>query len=54
MARMECLQNVNRMDTFRKAYAWMEDNIRMGLKEMGVNVRNWFIRLMEGIIGEPL
>ena len=31
-----------------------EDNIRMDLKEIGINAGNWFIRLRIGIIGEPL
>ena len=31
-----------------------EDNIRMDLKQIGINTRNWFIRLRVGIIGEPL
>ena len=31
-----------------------EDNIRMGLKETGINMRNGLIRLRIGIIAEPL
>ena len=31
-----------------------EDNIRMNLKEIGINTRNWIIGLKIGIIGEPL
>jgi hypothetical protein len=30
-----------------------EDNIRMGLKEIGINTRNGLIQLRIGIIGEP-
>ena len=30
-----------------------EDNIRIHLKEIGVNTRNWVIQLRKGIIGEP-
>ena len=32
----------------------LEDNIRMNLKEIAINTRNWLIRLRIGIIGEPL
>ena len=31
-----------------------EDTIRMDLEEIGINSRNWLIRLRIGIIGEPL
>ena len=31
-----------------------EDNIRMNLKEIGLNTGNGFIRLRVGITGEPL
>ena len=31
-----------------------EDNIRMNLKEIGINRSNWVIRLRIGIIGVPL
>ena len=31
-----------------------EDNIRMDLKEIGINTRNWFIRPRIVFIGEPL
>ena len=31
-----------------------EDNIRMDLKEIGFNTRNWINSAQEGIIGEPL
>ena len=31
-----------------------EDNIRMDLEEIGVNTRNWVIRLRVEIIVEPL
>ena len=31
-----------------------EDNIRMDLKEIGINMGNRLIRLRIGIIGEPL
>ena len=31
-----------------------EDNIRMGLEEIGINARIGMIRLRIGIIGEPL
>jgi hypothetical protein len=31
-----------------------EDNIRLNLKEIGINTRNELIRLRIGIIGEPL
>ena len=31
-----------------------EDNIRMDLKEIGINTRNWVDRLRIEIIGEPL
>ena len=31
-----------------------EDNIRMDLKDIGANTRNWLIRLRIGIIGELL
>ena len=30
------------------------DNIRMDLKEIGINTRNWVVRLRIRIIGEPL
>ena len=31
-----------------------EDKIRVDLKEMGINMRNWLIEFRIGIIGEPL
>ena len=31
-----------------------EDNIRMDLKEIDINTRNWVDSTQEGIIGEPL
>ena len=31
-----------------------EDNIRMDLKEIGINTRNWVHSALEGIIGEHL
>ena len=31
-----------------------EDDIKIDLKEIGVNKRNWLIRLRIGIIGEPM
>ena len=31
-----------------------KQNIIMGLKEIGINSRNWLIRLRIGIIGEAL
>ena len=31
-----------------------KNNIRKDLKTMGINTRNWLIRLRIGIIGEPL
>ena len=31
-----------------------EDNIRLDLKEIGINMKNWLIRLRIWIIGEPL
>ena len=37
----------------RHRRSW-EDNIRMDLKEIGINARNGLIRLRIGIIGEPL
>ena len=32
----------------------LEDNIRMDLKEIGINTRNWVDSAQVGIIGEPL
>jgi hypothetical protein len=32
----------------------LEDNIRMDLKEIGINTRNWVESYRIGIIGEPL
>ena len=31
-----------------------QDTIRMDLKEIGVNTRNWLVWLRIGIIGEPM
>ena len=31
-----------------------ENNIRIDVKEIGINTKNWVIRLSIGIIGEPL
>ena len=31
-----------------------EDNIRMGLEEIGINVNNWVGSARIGIIGEPV
>ena len=37
----------------RPRHRW-ENNIRMDLKEIGINMRNWVDSSQEGIIGEPL
>jgi hypothetical protein len=37
----------------RPRRSW-EDNIRMDLKEIGINTRNWVDSVRIGIIGEPL
>ena len=37
----------------RTRHRW-EDNIRMDLKEIGINTRNWVDSTEIGIIGEPL
>ena len=37
----------------RPRRSW-EDNIRMDLKEIDINTRNWLIRLWIEITGEPL
>ena len=31
-----------------------EDNIRMDLKEIGINTRNWVDLTLDGVVGEPL
>ena len=31
-----------------------EENVGIDFKEIGVNTRNWIVRLRIGIIGEPL
>ena len=37
----------------RPRHRW-EDNIRMNLREMGNNTKNWVDSVRIGIIGEPL
>ena len=37
----------------RPTHRW-ENNIRMDLKEIGVNVRKWVDSTQDGITGEPL
>jgi hypothetical protein len=37
----------------RPRHRW-EDNITMGLKEVGISTRNWVDSAQVGIIGEPL
>ena len=37
----------------RPRHGW-EDNIRMDLKEIGINKRNWVDQARDGFIGEPL
>jgi hypothetical protein len=37
---------------WRSRRRW-QDNIRMNFKKIGINLRNWVIRLRIGIIGEP-
>jgi hypothetical protein len=36
-----CSENGRRYDCFPNRHRW-EDDIRMGLKEIGINTRNWF------------
>ena len=38
----------------RRSRRRWEDNVRMDLKELGINTRNWMIQLRIGIIGESL
>jgi len=38
---------------YRPRRKW-DGNIRMNLKEIGINTRNWVFWLRIGIIGEPL
>ena len=48
--RLRWVGNVVRMEEGRSRCRW-EDNVRMDLKEIGINTRNW---VGIGITGEPL
>ena len=46
-------KSIGKRSLGRHGRKW-EDNFRMDLKEIGINMRNWVGRLRIGIIGEPL
>ena len=52
--RQECFQNFNRKKPLGRPWRRWEDNIRMDLRELGINTRNWVDSALERDYWWPL